>query len=106
MHTGRTIEELIELVQHIHTHNGDRPRASHDLAAPDRNARHHSDRQRYDQHNPERIAHDSRAHDVHRGTPGGNLTPPHREDHYREKHRERDDRGELHAAGAAMQERE
>jgi hypothetical protein len=56
MHTGRTIEELIELVQHIHTHNGDRPRASHDLAAPDRNARHHSDRQRYDQHNPERLS--------------------------------------------------
>jgi hypothetical protein len=49
MHTGRTIEELIELVQHIHTHNGDRPRASHDLAARDRNARHHNDRQRYDQ---------------------------------------------------------
>jgi hypothetical protein len=56
MHTGRTIEELIELVQHIHTHNGDRPRASHDLAAPDRNARHHIDRQRYDQHNPERLS--------------------------------------------------
>jgi hypothetical protein len=56
MHTGRTIEELIELVQHIHTHNGDRPRASHDLAAPDRNARHRSDRQRYDQHNPERLS--------------------------------------------------
>ena len=76
MHTGRTIEELIELVQHIHTHNGDRPRASHDLAAPDRNARHHDnhhrndrqvndrqvndrqhyDRQHYAQHNPERLS--------------------------------------------------
>jgi len=61
MHTGRTIEELIELVQHIHTHNGVRPRPSHDLAAPDRNDRHHNDqqrydRQRYDQHNPERVS--------------------------------------------------
>ena len=61
MHTGRTIEELIELVQHIHTHNAVRPRPSHDLAAPDRNDRHHNDRQRYDQqrydqHNPERVS--------------------------------------------------
>jgi hypothetical protein len=45
MHTGRTIEELIELVQHIHTHNGVRPRPSHDLAARDRNDRQHNDRQ-------------------------------------------------------------
>jgi hypothetical protein len=55
MHTGRTIEELIELVQHIHTHNGVRPRPSHDLAAPDRhhrphNDRKHNDRQRNAQH--------------------------------------------------------
>lgn len=67
MHTGRTIEELIELVQHIHTHNGVRPRPSHDLAAPDRNARHHNDQHRNDrqhndrqhndrQHNPDRLS--------------------------------------------------
>jgi hypothetical protein len=66
MHTGRTIEELIELVQHIHTHNGVRPRPSHDLAAPDRNDRHpndrrhnarqHNARQYGTQHNPERLS--------------------------------------------------
>jgi hypothetical protein len=55
MHTGRTIEELIELVQHIHTHHGVRPRRSQDLAAPERNDRQHNDRQHNDrQHNDRR----------------------------------------------------
>jgi len=58
MHTGRTIEELIELVQHIHTHNGVRPRPSHDLAAPDHNDRQHNDRQ----HNNRR--HNDRRHNA------------------------------------------
>jgi hypothetical protein len=61
MHTGRTIEELIELVQHIYRHNGVRPRPSRDLAAPDRNDRQHNDRQHNDrqrnaQHHPERLS--------------------------------------------------
>lgn len=30
MHTGRTIEELIELVQRINTHAGIRPRSTHE----------------------------------------------------------------------------
>jgi hypothetical protein len=57
MHTGRTIEELIELVQHIHTHHGVRPRRSQDLAAPERNEHQRNEHQRNDrQHNAQHYA--------------------------------------------------
>jgi hypothetical protein len=66
MHTGRTIEELIALVQHIHGHTGDRLRPSHDLAARGRRDLHgkdlhgkdlhHSNLQHSGQHHRERLA--------------------------------------------------
>jgi hypothetical protein len=51
MHTGRTIEELIELVQHINMHNGGRPRPTSSSTALERNTFH-----RNDPSSPERLS--------------------------------------------------